>query len=101
MFPARRPASPNWIAAAVSRVPRKRCATCAAAAGKPPRPTEPTLPEAKKPLKRPRERQMEALAADEALIEIDAASSPLATAEKLAEQGFGPRLKASAHDRPA
>jgi len=44
-------------------------------------------------VKRLRERQMEAQAADQALIEIDAASGPLATAEKLAEQGFGPRLK--------
>jgi hypothetical protein len=45
-----------------------------------------------------RERQMEAQAADQALIEIDAASGPLATAEKLAEQGFGPRLKSTADD---
>jgi len=62
------------------------------------RPYESTLPEAEKTLKRLRERQAEALAADEALIEIDAASSPLATAEKLAEQGFGPRLKSTADD---
>ena len=41
---------------------------------------------------------MEAHAADEALIEIDAASGPLATAEKLAEQGFGPRMKSTADD---
>src|SRR5947207_2537680 len=33
-----------------------------------------------------------------ALIELDAASGPLATAEKLAEQGFGPRLKSTADD---
>jgi hypothetical protein len=32
------------------------------------------------------------------LTEIDAASGPLATAEKLAEQGFGPRLKSTADD---
>src|SRR5205823_5892996 len=32
------------------------------------------------------------------LIELDAASGPLATAEKLAEQGFGPRLKSTADD---
>ena len=49
-------------------------------------------------LKRLRERQIEAQAADEALIELDAASGPLATAEKLAEQGFGPRLKSTADD---
>ena len=62
------------------------------------RPYESTLPEAENTLKRLRERQMEAQAADEALIELDAASGPLATAEKLAEQGFGPRLKTTADD---
>jgi len=62
------------------------------------RPYESTLPEAENTLKRLRERQMEAQAADQALIEIDAASGPLATAEKLAEQGFGPRLKSTADD---
>jgi phage shock protein A len=62
------------------------------------RPYESTLPEAEQTLKRLRERQMEAQAADDALIELDAASGPLATAEKLAEQGFGPRLKTTADD---
>jgi len=62
------------------------------------RPYESTLPEAENTLKRLRERQIEAQAADEALIELDAATSPLATAEKLAEQGFGPRLKSTADD---
>lgn len=62
------------------------------------RPYESTLPEAENTLKRLRDRQTEALAADDALIEIDAASGPLATAEKLAEQGFGPRLKSTADD---
>ncbi|MBR1121302.1 PspA/IM30 family protein [Bradyrhizobium lablabi] len=62
------------------------------------RPYESTLPEAENTLKRLRERQMEAQAADEALIELDAASGPLATAEKLAEQGFGPRIKSTADD---
>jgi phage shock protein A len=62
------------------------------------RPYESTLPEAEATLKRLRDRQMEAQVADEALIEIDAASGPLATAEKLAEQGFGPRLKSTADD---
>jgi len=62
------------------------------------RPYESTLPEAENTLKRLRERQIEAQAADEALIELDTASGPLATAEKLAEQGFGPRLKSTADD---
>jgi phage shock protein A len=62
------------------------------------RPYESTLPEAENTLKRLRERQIEAQAADQALIELDAASGPLATAEKLAEQGFGPRLKSTADD---
>lgn len=62
------------------------------------RPYESTLPEAEATLKRLRDRQIEAQAADEALIEIDAASGPLATAEKLAEQGFGPRMKSTADD---
>ena len=62
------------------------------------RPYESTLPEAEATLKRLRERQIEAAAADEALIELDAASGPLATAERLAEQGFGPRLRPTADD---
>src|SRR6266853_5248439 len=52
------------------------------------RPYESTLPEAENTLKRLRERQMEAQAADQALIEIDSFFSETATAEKLAEQGF-------------
>jgi len=62
------------------------------------RPYEATLPEAEHTLKRLRERQLEAQAADEALIEIDAASGPIAIAERLAEQGFGPRLKSTTDD---
>jgi phage shock protein A len=62
------------------------------------RPYEATLPEAENTLRRLRERQMEAQAADEALTEIDAANGPIATAEKLAEQGFGPRLRPTADD---
>jgi phage shock protein A len=62
------------------------------------RPYESTLPEAEATLKRLRDRQMEAQAADDALIKIDAASGPLATAERLAEQGFGPRMKSTADD---
>src|SRR6201995_2881522 len=60
------------------------------------RPYESTLPEGEARPKRRRERQMDAQAADEALLEIDTASGPLATAEKLAEQGFGQRMKSSA-----
>jgi phage shock protein A len=62
------------------------------------RPYETTLPEAERTLRRLRERQVEAQAADDALFEIDASTGPLATAEKLAEQGFGPRLKSTADD---
>jgi phage shock protein A len=62
------------------------------------RPYEATLPAAENTLRRLRERQMEAQAADEALTEIDAANGPIATAEKLAEQGFGPRLRPTADD---
>jgi len=62
------------------------------------RPYEATLPEAENTLRRLRERQTEAEAADQALTELDAASGPLATAEKLAEQGFGPRIKSTADD---
>ena len=62
------------------------------------RPYESTLPEAENTLKRLRERQIEAQAASDALIELDAATGPPATAEKLAEQGFGPRLKSTADD---
>ena len=62
------------------------------------RPYESTLPEAENTLKRLRERQIEIQAAADALIELDAATGPLATAEKLAEQGFGPRLKSTADD---
>ncbi|MBR0893746.1 MULTISPECIES: PspA/IM30 family protein [Bradyrhizobium] len=62
------------------------------------RPYESTLPEAEATLKRLRERQIEMQAADDALFEIDTASGPLATAEKLAEQGFGPRMKSTADD---
>ena len=62
------------------------------------RPYESTLPDAEATLKRLRERQMEAQAADEALADLDAATGPLATAERLAEQGFGPRLRPTADD---
>lgn len=62
------------------------------------RPYECTLPEAEATLRRLRERQVQAEAADDALMELDVATGPLATAEKLAEQGFGPRIKTTADD---
>ncbi|WP_316214261.1 PspA/IM30 family protein [Bradyrhizobium sp. SZCCHNR2032] len=62
------------------------------------RPYECTLPEAEATLKRLRERQLEAQAADEALMELDVATAPLSVAEKLAAQGFGPRIKSTADD---
>ena len=62
------------------------------------RPYECTLPEAEATLKRLRERQIEAQAGDEALMALDAATGPLSVAERLAEQGFGPRIKTTADD---
>jgi phage shock protein A len=61
-------------------------------------PYECTLPEAEATLQRLRARQIEAQAADEALMELDAATGPLSVAERLAEQGFGPRIKTTADD---
>ena len=84
-----RRASPSSIAAVVS--PRIGSGSRARRGGiEAARPYESTLPEAENTLKRLRERQIEAQAASDALIELDAATGPLATAEKLAEQGFGP-----------
>ncbi len=61
-------------------------------------PYQATLSEAEATLKRLREHQAEAQAAEEALDEIDAATGPARAAEKLAAEGFGPRLKTSAED---
>lgn len=61
-------------------------------------PHEGTLAEAEANLRRLRERQVEAQAADDALEMLDAANGPLAAAEKLAAQGFGPRTKPTADD---
>jgi phage shock protein A len=62
------------------------------------RPYEATLSEAEATLRRLRERQTESEAADEALLELDALNGPLSVAEKLAAQGFGPRMKPTADD---
>jgi phage shock protein A len=62
------------------------------------RPYEATLSEAEATLRRLRERQTESEAADEALLELDAVNGPLSVAEKLAAQGFGPRMKPTADD---
>lgn len=60
-------------------------------------PHEATLAEAEQTLKRLRERQVEAEAADLVLDELDGAAAASVT-EKLAARGFGPRLRASAED---
>lgn len=60
-------------------------------------PHEATLTEAEQTLKRLRERQIEAEAADLALDELDGAAAA-SVSEKLAARGFGPRLRASAED---
>ena len=54
------------------------------------RPYESTLPEAEKTLKRLRERQAEAFAADEALIELDAASFAAGDRRKARRTGLRP-----------
>jgi phage shock protein A len=57
-----------------------------------------TLSEAEATLRRLRERQAEAMAADEALAQLDGATNPADIAERMAAQGFGPRLKSTAED---
>ena len=61
-------------------------------------PHQATLAEAEKTLKRLRERQEEAAIAEEALDQIDAATAPIAAAERLAAEGFGPRMRTTAED---
>jgi phage shock protein A len=61
-------------------------------------PYQATLSDAEATLSRLRERQAEAQAAEEALDAIDASSGPLRAAEKLAAEGFGPRLRTTADD---
>ena len=57
-----------------------------------------TLAEAEATLVRLRERQVEADAAETALDALDPATDPVAIAEKLSAEGFGPRLKPNAAD---
>ena len=57
-----------------------------------------TLAEAEATLARLRKRQVEADAAEEAFDALDAETGPVAVAEKLSAEGFGPRLKPNAAD---
>jgi phage shock protein A len=57
-----------------------------------------TLAEAEATLAGLREHQVEADAAEAALDAIDTATGPIAVAEKLSAEGFGPRLKPNAAD---
>src|SRR5215831_2164074 len=59
---------------------------------------EGTLAEAEATLTRLREHQIEADAAETAYDAFDAATGPIAVAEKLTAEGFGPRLKPNAAD---
>lgn len=59
---------------------------------------EGTLAEAEATLTRLREHQIEADAAEAAFDALDAATGPIAVAEKLSAEGFGPRLKPNAAD---
>jgi hypothetical protein len=59
---------------------------------------EGTLAEAEATLARLREHHVEADVAEAAYDSLDAATRPITVAEKLAEQGFGPRLKPDAAD---
>ena len=57
-----------------------------------------TLAEAEATLDRLREHQVEADAAEAALDALDAANGPIAVAERLSAEGFGPRLRPNAAD---
>src|SRR6516164_6611999 len=57
-----------------------------------------TLAEAETTLARLREHQVEADIAEAAFEALDAATSPIAVAEKLSAEGFGPRLRPNAAD---
>jgi phage shock protein A len=57
-----------------------------------------TLAEAEATLARLRDHQVEADAAEAAFDALDTATGPVAVAEKLSAEGFGPRIKANAAD---
>ena len=57
-----------------------------------------TLAEAEQTLKRLRERQETASIAEEALSQLDQETAPASAAERLAAEGFGPPLRATAAD---
>jgi phage shock protein A len=59
---------------------------------------ESTLSDAETTLEHLRERQAEALAGEEALAELNRTTHPSIVAERLAAQGFGPRLQSTAGD---
>ena len=61
-------------------------------------PRESTLSEAEATLQRLRERQAESMSANDALAQLDTAMNPIDVAERMAAQGFGPRLKTTADD---
>lgn len=81
------------IARAAEAVGRARAGRLGAAP-----PHEATLTEAEATLKRLRERQTETQIAEDELDRIDAATGPAAAAEKLAAEGFGPKLRTTADD---
>ncbi len=62
------------------------------------RPHEATLSEAEATLQRLRERQAEAMVADEALAKLGTETAPDGVSERMAAQGLGPRLKPTADD---
>jgi phage shock protein A len=61
-------------------------------------PHQATLAEAEQTLKRLRARQDEVAIAEDALDQIDSATTPAAAAERLAAEGFGPPMRATAED---
>ena len=94
MFCSSRCASPSSSAGAGSLGRRRRSGTRVEAAPI----FEGTLAEAEATLSRLRERQVEVEAAESAFDALDAATGPIAVAEKLSAEGFGPRLKPNAAD---
>jgi|SRR6516162_11200225 len=98
MFCSNRCASHNSIGAGGSPGRRKRFGLRVAAASREPRFFPGTLAEAEATLACLREHQIEADAAEAAFDALDAATGPVAVAEKLSAEGFGPRLKPNAAD---